>query len=209
MEDEYSHMNLNNVERVFIAMHDGMMKSYAEASTRSGSGSRRLCSRRINDPFSVEHAERAVEILDVEVRGMVSAEEFPEGDLEEARGLLELAKQRSAAAEEGDKPLAPVEEREGEGEAEDQGESGAVPSMEELRMQCRDARAAVKSLGLREDEVVLELNDRLLDAFSNDESGEPARRQLFAVINELTQYVKKVAALADDGSDSALRAASK
>ncbi|KAK1051696.1 hypothetical protein LTR74_016738 [Friedmanniomyces endolithicus] len=156
-----------------------------------------MLSRRINNPFSVEHAEHAVEILDVEVRGMVSAEEFPEDDLEEARGLLELAKQRSAAAEEGDKPVAPVEEREGEGEAEDQGESGAVPSMEELRTRCRDARSAVKSLGLREDEAVLEWNDRLLDAFSNDDSDESARRQLFAVIKELTQYVKNAAAQVD------------
>ncbi|KAK0326535.1 hypothetical protein LTR54_002144 [Friedmanniomyces endolithicus] len=53
------------------------------------------------------------------------------------------------------------------------------------------------SLGLREDEAVLEWNDRLLDAFSNDDSDEPARRQLFAVIKELTQYVKNAAAQVD------------
>jgi len=30
MEDDDQHKNLNSVERVFIAMHDGMMKLYAE-----------------------------------------------------------------------------------------------------------------------------------------------------------------------------------
>ncbi|KAK0286909.1 hypothetical protein LTR35_004378 [Friedmanniomyces endolithicus] len=60
------------------------------------------------------------------------------------------------------------------------------------------------SLGLREDEAVLEWNDRLLDAFSNDDSDEPARRQLFAVIKELTQYVKNAAAQVDVEACSAV-----
>ncbi|KAK0248518.1 hypothetical protein LTR91_000354 [Friedmanniomyces endolithicus] len=140
MEDDDQHKNLNSVERVFIAMHDGMMKLYAEGKHMEWIGiaetlltkanlpilirarCHAMLSRRINNPFSVQRAERAVEILDVKVRGMVSAEVFPEGDLEEAQGLLGLAKEQSAAAEGCHKPASPVEDGEGEGQAGDQGE---------------------------------------------------------------------------------------
>ncbi|KAK0249231.1 hypothetical protein LTS09_015598 [Friedmanniomyces endolithicus] len=67
-----------------------------------------MLSRLITSPFAVEHGERAVEILDVELRKLVVAEAFPESQVEEARELLALAKERSAAAKEKDKQAPPI-----------------------------------------------------------------------------------------------------
>lgn len=56
-----------------------------------------VLSTKINSVMAVSHAEAAVEFLDVEVRNLVQPEEFPTGQLELARGLLERAKAREVA----------------------------------------------------------------------------------------------------------------
>lgn len=52
---------------------------------------------RIHSNSSVEHGERAVQLLDVEARKIVSPEQFPQKYLDEAQKALEAAKRRRAA----------------------------------------------------------------------------------------------------------------
>ncbi|KAK1057144.1 hypothetical protein LTR12_001153 [Friedmanniomyces endolithicus] len=111
-----------------------------------------------------------------------------------ARGLLELARQRDAAAEEGDKAGPPDEEREGEDQAEDQGER----ALADLRERYRAARSAIMSCGMEQHKAVLELTEEvkggLYGIFSNGDSDESGRRQLAAAIMELEQFVQEAAA---------------
>ncbi|KAK3075149.1 hypothetical protein LTR53_001760 [Teratosphaeriaceae sp. CCFEE 6253] len=132
MEEDDPYQALSNEARVFIGLHDAMMSFFEQdkdieavnlaekllAKAHLPILIRARChmmlSRRINDDFSVEHAERAVEILDVQIRGMVGEEDFPELHLEEARELPERAKERPKPAPEVTPSAEPTVEEETE-----------------------------------------------------------------------------------------------
>lgn len=68
-----------------------------------------MLSLKKNSPLAVQHAEAAVEILDVEARKLVLPEAFPQQHLNQALECLKMAKQDAAlqqAEQQEDEPIA-------------------------------------------------------------------------------------------------------
>ncbi|KAF2130557.1 hypothetical protein P153DRAFT_430732 [Dothidotthia symphoricarpi CBS 119687] len=114
MEDD-PNSGLDMEERTYIALHDAMMKMYAN---HDGRGCFRLAAQLLTKanlpalirarcymmlslkygPLAVQYAETAVALLDVEVRKLLRPEAFPTIQLELALELLEDAKARALPA---------------------------------------------------------------------------------------------------------------
>lgn len=117
MENDKSFEALGAVSQTYTALHDAMMKMYHDKDSDGfinlaeqllakpdlplliRARCHTMLALRKNSDFSVEHAEKAVALFDVEVRNMVIPEQFPQSIFDEAKRVLEAAKVNEAKRE--------------------------------------------------------------------------------------------------------------